>query len=105
MELIELLTMTEQRNINQMTFNGEDVKPLSDFIIENQISYSTLDEADNDLTKMKQEAVDNALDYEDKAVMEDEYNQIIDKYDDVVNEEVFIQEFEVEDGRINLRLS
>jgi len=107
MELIELLTTIETNNVKEITFEGKDVKPVSDFIIEYQISYSTLDEADNSLEQMKENELDSYyMTSEDVTEgVEDDYNQIIEEFGNIVNQEVYVQNFEIEDGMINIRLA
>ncbi|OEK59121.1 hypothetical protein [Staphylococcus equorum] len=105
MELLELLTTIETKNINEITFEGVDVKPLNDFILEFGISYSTLDEADNDLGKMKELYLENDCDEDERESIEEEYNQIIEDFGDIANEEVFSQAYEVDNGQINIKLS
>lgn len=107
MELLELLTATETNNVNKITFNGRDVTALNDFILEYNVSYSTLDEADNSLEQMKENELDsNYLIGDDVAEgVEDDFNQIISEFGDVANEEVFVQNFEIENDKINIILS
>ncbi|PTK47086.1 hypothetical protein BUZ69_04425 [Staphylococcus saprophyticus] len=106
MELLELLTATETNNVNKITFNGRDVTALNDFILEYNVSYSTLDEADNDLEEMKENELDNSLYSEGiEEGVEEDYNQIISEFGDVANEEVFMQNFEIENDKINIILS
>lgn len=106
MELLELLTATETNNVNKITFNGRDVTALNDFILEYNVSYSTLDEADNDLEEMKENELDNSLYSEGiEEGVEEDYNQIISEFGDIANEEVYVQAFEIENGKINIELS
>lgn len=105
MELLELLTTIETKNINEITFEGVDVKPLNDFILEFGVSYSTLDEADNNLEKMKELYLDNDCDEDERESIEAEYNRIIEDFGDIANEEVFTQSFEVDNGLINIKLA
>jgi len=105
MELLELLTATDTNGVNKITFNGQDVTALNDFILEYHVSYSTLDEADNDLEKMKANEINNSIDVDDIEAIEDDFNQIISEFEDVANEEVFVQSFEIENGKINIELS
>lgn len=105
MELLELLTATDTNNVNKITFNGRDVTALNQFILEYHVSYSTLDEADNDLEEMKANEINNSIDVDDTEAIEDDFNQIISEFGDVANEEVFVQSFEIENGKINIELS
>lgn len=106
MELLELLTTIETNNVNEITFEYKDVKPLIEFIIEYNISYSTIDEGDNNLEKMKSLELDNyVLDKEDIERIEVEYNQIIKDFGKIANQEIYLQLFEIESDMINIRLS
>lgn len=106
MELLELLTATDTKGVNKITFNGRDVTALNNFIMEYQISYSTLDEADNDLEELKELELSNDIYGDDVAEgVEDDYNQIINEFGDIANEEVYVQAFEIEKGKINIILS
>ncbi|HDI5518963.1 TPA: hypothetical protein PNT14_002724 [Staphylococcus aureus] len=105
MKLIELLTTIEANHMNEMTFEGQDVLPLNEFIIEQGISYSTIDEADNDLDLMRQNAMSEANDEEEAEEINEAYQDIIEEYKDIAQEEVYVQNIEVENGSINIRLS
>ncbi|HCX0628360.1 TPA: hypothetical protein ACYY05_002858 [Staphylococcus aureus] len=105
MKLIELLTTIESNHMNEMTFEGQDVLPLNEFIIEQGISYSTIDEADNDLELMRQNAMSEANDEEEAEEINEAYQDIIEEYKDIAQEEVYVQHIEVENGSINIRLS
>ncbi|HBI1187908.1 TPA: hypothetical protein ACF9H0_002765 [Staphylococcus aureus] len=105
MKLIELLTTIEANHMNEMTFEGQDVLPLNEFIIEQGISYSTIDEADNDLELMRQNAMSEANDEEEAEEINEAYQDIIEEYKDIAQEEVYVQQIEVENGSINIRLS
>ncbi|HDE3815866.1 TPA: hypothetical protein PEV23_002403 [Staphylococcus aureus] len=105
MKLIELLTIIETNHLNEITFEGQDVLPLNEFIIEQGISYSTIDEADNDLDLMRQNAMSEANDEEEAEEINEAYQDIIEEYKDIAQEEVYVQNIEVENGSINIRLS
>ncbi|HCU7654723.1 TPA: hypothetical protein OVC47_002343 [Staphylococcus aureus] len=105
MKLIELLTTIEANHMNEMTFEGQDVLPLNEFIIEQGISYSTIDKADNDLELMRQNAMSEANDEEEAEEINEAYQDIIEEYKDIAQEEVYVQQIEVENGSINIRLS
>ncbi|HDM8576038.1 hypothetical protein [Staphylococcus haemolyticus] len=103
MELLELLTTINTPNVKAITFNDEDVMPLSDFIINYSISYSTLDEADNDLNKLKHILLADT-DENDIEVIEEDIDSIIDEYEEIANKEVYVQKFKIEDNQIALIL-
>lgn len=103
MELLELLTTINTPNVKAITFNDEDVMPLSDFIINYSISYSTLDEADNDLNKLKHILLADT-DENDIEVIEEDIDSIIDEYEEIANKEVYVQNFKIEDNQIALIL-
>ncbi|MCH4401712.1 MULTISPECIES: hypothetical protein [Staphylococcus] len=103
MKLLELLTTINTPNVKAITFNDEDVMPLSDFIVNYSISYSTLDEADNDLNKLKRILLADTDD-NDKEVIEEDLDSIIDEFEEIANKEVFVQTFEVEDNQVVLIL-
>ncbi|HDF4675833.1 TPA: hypothetical protein PEJ21_002810 [Staphylococcus aureus] len=105
MKLIELLTTIESNHLNEITFEGQDVLPLNEFIIEQGISYSTIDEADNDLDLMRQNAMSEANDEEEAEEINEAYQDIIEEYKGIAQEEVYVQNIEVENGNINIRLS
>ncbi|MCG1466817.1 hypothetical protein [Staphylococcus epidermidis] len=105
MKLIELLTTIEANHMSEMTFEGQDVLPLNEFIIEQGISYSTIDKADNDLELMRQNAMSEANDEEEAEEINEAYQDIIEEYKDIAQEEVYVQQIEVENGSINIRLS
>ncbi|NKP42652.1 hypothetical protein GKR13_13340 [Staphylococcus aureus] len=105
MKLIELLTTIEANHMNEMTFEEQDVLPLNEFIIEQGISYSTIDKADNDLELMRQNAMSEANDEEEAEEINEAYQDIIEEYKDIAQEEVYVQQIEVENGSINIRLS
>ncbi|HDF1966561.1 hypothetical protein FAF40_01390 [Staphylococcus haemolyticus] len=103
MELLELLTTINTPNVKAITFNDEDVMPLSDFIINYSISYSTLDEADNDLNKLKHILLADT-DENDKEVIEEDIDSIIDEFEEIANKEVYVQKFKIEDNQVALIL-
>lgn len=103
MELLELLTTINTPNVKAITFNDEDVMPLSDFIINYSISYSTLDEADNDLNKLKHILLADT-DENDKEVIEEDIDSIIDEFEEIANKEVYVQKFKIEDNQVVLIL-
>ncbi|HCV2365145.1 TPA: hypothetical protein PQY58_001401 [Staphylococcus aureus] len=103
MELLELLTTINTPNVKAITFNDEDVMPLSDFIINYSISYSTLDEADNDLNKLKHILLADT-DENDIEVIEEDIDSIIDEYEEIANKEVYVQKFKIEDNQVALIL-
>ncbi|OHR80030.1 hypothetical protein [Staphylococcus sp. HMSC34B12] len=103
MKLLELLTTINTPNVKAITFNDEDVMPLSDFIVNYSISYSTLDEADNDLNKLKRILLADTDD-NDKEVIEEDIDSIIDEFEEIANKEVFVQTFKVEDNQVVLIL-
>ncbi|HDC8355069.1 TPA: hypothetical protein O9M52_002979 [Staphylococcus aureus] len=105
MKLIELLTTIEANHMNEMTFEEQDVLPLNEFIIEQGIFYSTIDKADNDLELMRQNAMSEANDEEEAEEINEAYQDIIEEYKDIAQEEVYVQQIEVENGSINIRLS
>lgn len=103
MELLELLTTINTPNVKAITFNDEDVMPLSDFIINYSISYSTLYEADNDLNKLKYILLADT-DENDIEVIEEDIDSIIDEYEEIANKEVYVQKFKIEDNQVALIL-
>lgn len=70
------------------------------------MSYSTLDEEDNDLEEMKENELNNDI-YGDEVAkgIEENFNQVIDEFGDIANDEVFVQNIEIENGKINIILS
>lgn len=101
MELIELCVTIESNQLGDVKYNGKNLKDLLDFIVQEQISNSTLDEADNNLKTMKALALENA-DEEELVEIEKEYNNIIASFGDIANEEVFIQNFKIDNNKVHI---
>lgn len=100
MELIELCVTLEGTQLEDVTYEDVSIKELLDFLAQEQISNSTLDEADNDLKEIKYQALEQIDDKNEAIELEKEYDEIIEAFGSIVNEEVFIQNFKIENNKI-----
>lgn len=102
MKIIEYLTTLDDGNIDSITFNGQDVSRLNEFIKEYNISNSILDEAYNDFETLIRNVIEQHAEDEEEAAELFEVEKDLEDYLDLVEEDIYIQKFEIDGDSINL---
>lgn len=102
MKIIEYLTTLSDSNVNSITFNGRDVTRLNEFIKEYNVSNSTLDEADNDFETLINNVVDECSEDEEEKAELLEAEQDLADFQDIVEEDIYVQTFQIVGDKINI---
>lgn len=102
MKIIEYLTTLDDSNIDSITFNGQDVSRLNEFIKEYNVCNSTLDEADNDFKTLIHNVIEQQAEDEEEEAELLEAEKDLEDYLDLVEEDIYTQTFEVKDNQIHI---